>query len=262
VAQPGVAPRPALPKSPPELLFTFDDGPHLERTPKVLDILDRHHIKAVFFVNGVHFQGHSSAAEKARAILRDIVRRGHAVGNHTVHHFFLCGSVYSKRTVEEVEDNAKLIEDAIGQRPELFRTPFGAHCPALAATLAKLGVKHTGWDIDPQDWKLQNTVKVRDYVERWLRNMKSGRQILLMHDIHQCSVEALPQILDWLDKENAERVQRGEPPIRVIDYAYLLPPHPAVPPILDGIGRVLIDVIAPAPALRLLALVAGPPRRS
>src|SRR5262249_41767189 len=98
----------------PEILFTFDDGPALDKTPKVLDILDQHHIKAVFFVNGWHFQGDKPPAEKSRALLREVQKRGHAIGNHTIHHYFLCGKVYSKRAVEEIEGNATLIEQAIG----------------------------------------------------------------------------------------------------------------------------------------------------
>jgi len=252
-------PRP--PPPPPELLLTFDDGPNVERTPKVLDVLEKHHLHAVFFVNGARFLGESAYARKARAVLKDALARGHAIGNHTIHHYFLCGKVYSRRVDEEVEGNARLIEQAIGQRPELYRTPYGAHCPTLGAALTRLGVHHTAWDIDPQDWKVQNTAKVRDYVISQLRQLKHGRQILLMHDIHQCTVEALPQILDWLDAENAARVQRGEAPIRVIDYAYLLPPRPLLPGVIDGVGRVLIDGLRlPDPRWLWSAVTGGAPR--
>ena len=228
------------PVGPPEVLFTFDDGPNLERTPRVLDILDQHHIKAVFFVNGWHFQGDRPAAEKSRALLREIVRRGHAVGNHTVHHYFLCGKRGLKVAADEIEQNAELIEQAIGMRPELFRTPYGSHCKQLAATLAQLGVTHTGWDIDPQDWKVKNAKLVRDYVIKSLKKLR-GRAIVLFHDVHEDTVRALPEVLDWLDAENAARIARGETPVRVLDYGYLLPPHPALPPLVDGVGRVLID---------------------
>ena len=249
VAAPGTKlhARPA-PSGPPEVLFTFDDGPNLERTPKVLDTLDAHGIKAVFFVNGWHFQGNTPEAEKARALLREIVRRGHAVGNHTVHHYFLCGARGRKIAADEIEKNAQLIEQAIGMRPDLYRTPYGSHCKDLSATLAKLGVTHTGWDIDPQDWRVKNTNLVRDYVIRALGRLH-GRAIVLFHDVHEDTVRALPQVLDWLDRENAARAQRGQVPVRILDYAWLLPPRPLVPPILDGMGRVLIDA-AGAQALR------------
>ncbi len=240
---------PAQKLGPPELLFTFDDGPNLERTPKILDTLDRYHIKAVFFVNGWHLLGNKPEAERSRALLREILRRGHAVGNHTVHHYFLCGQRGKRVAADEILENARLIEQATGMRPELFRTPYGSHCKQLSATLASVGVTHTGWDIDPQDWKVKDTAKVRDYVIRALRNLH-GRNILLMHDVHEDTVRALPQVLEWLARENEARAKRGETPVRVIDYAYLLPPHPAVPPLLDGVGRVLIDQSAPPSTLR------------
>jgi peptidoglycan/xylan/chitin deacetylase (PgdA/CDA1 family) len=231
--------KPQKSEAPPEILFTFDDGPALDKTPKVLDILDQHHIKAVFFVNGWHFQGDKPSAEKARALLREELKRGHAVGNHTVHHYFLCGKVFIKRAAEEIEENASLIEQAIGIRPDLFRTPYGAHCKQLSDILQGLGIKHTGWDIDPQDWRVRNAKKIEAYVEGHLKHVR-GRQILLFHDVQAATVEALPRILDWLDKENAARAAAGKPKIAIINYSYLLPEHKLVPPFLDALGRVLI----------------------
>lgn len=226
--------------APAEILFTFDDGPSLERTPKVLDTLDRYGVKAVFFVNGWHFRGDKPEAERAREILRETARRGHLIGNHTVHHYFLCGKLGRRLAREEIVDNAALIERATGTPPLLFRTPYGSRCPQLKRTLDDLGIQHTHWDIDPQDWKVLNTKKVRDYIVARLRGLR-GRAILLFHDVHEDTVRALPQVLEWIVRENAAREARGEAPIRILDYEYLLPPRPAVPPIVDEIGRALID---------------------
>jgi peptidoglycan/xylan/chitin deacetylase (PgdA/CDA1 family) len=257
-----VAPRPpAAPPAPPEVLFTFDDGPALDRTPQVLDALDAHGIKAVFFVNGWHFMGKRPSDDKARALLREVQSRGHAIGNHTVHHYFLCGKVYSKRIPEEVETNAALIEEAIGVRPDLFRTPYGAHCKILNDALDGLGVHPIGWDIDPQDWRLKNAAKIEAYVTHALARLH-GRAILLLHDVQSETVKALPHILDWIDHENAARQARGEPPIKIIDYSYLVPEHKLVPPALDALGRILIDcarlpAAGPLPLLPALAWFPG-----
>jgi peptidoglycan/xylan/chitin deacetylase (PgdA/CDA1 family) len=243
------AAKPAKPKifgppgTGPEILLTFDDGPATMYTPKVLDILDERGIKAVFFVNGWHFMGKKASDEKAREVLRETARRGHAIGNHTIHHYFLCGKVYSKRTAEEIEGNATLIQEAIGIRPDLFRTPFGAHCKQLTDTLAGLGVKHTGWDIDPQDWKLRNAAKIEAYIASAIKRLK-GRAILLLHDVHAETLKALPNILDSIDKENEARAKKGEPQIRIIDYSYLVPEHKIVPPALDALGRVLVECLS------------------
>jgi peptidoglycan/xylan/chitin deacetylase (PgdA/CDA1 family) len=232
----------AVKAAPPEILLTFDDGPAIDKTPKVLDTLDQHGIKAVFFVLGNHLQGNSAAAEKSRQLVREELRRGHAVGNHTIHHYFLCGHFYIKQAWQEIEGNAKLIEDAIGVRPDLFRTPYGAHCKTLAQTLGGLGIKHTGWDIDPQDWRLRNAPKIEAYVEHALANLK-GRAIVLFHDVQAATVVALPHILDWIDQENARRTTAGRPPIKILNYAYLLPERKLVPPFLDTLGRVLVDLM-------------------
>lgn len=251
-AAPVAAPKPKN-DAPPEILLTFDDGPAIDKTPKVLDILDQHGIKAVFFVLGVHLQGNSAAAEKSKELLREEVRRGHAVGNHTIHHYFLCGHVYIKQAWEEIEGNAKMIEEALGQRPELFRTPYGAHCPQLKTVLDGLGIKPIGWDIDPQDWKVRNAPKIEAYVEKQLSTLH-GRAIVLFHDIQAATVVALPHILDWIDQENERRVQAGKPPIKIIDYSYLLPPRHLTPPLLDALGRVLVALINEPLALPLAFL--------
>lgn len=255
----------AAPKDegPPEILLTFDDGPAVDKTPKILDILDQHGIKAVFFVNGWHLQGNSATAEKARELLREEQRRGHAIGNHTIHHYFLCGHYYIKQAWQEIEGNAKLIEDAIGVRPDLFRTPYGAHCKQLDALLAGLGIKPTGWDIDPQDWRLRDAAKIEAYVEKHLKTLH-GRAIVLFHDVQPATVTALPRILDWIDKENARRSTAKEPPIKIISYAYLLPERKLSPPFLDALGRVLVRLVnlplsSPLPLLGHAHQLAWPP---
>ena len=239
----------------PEILLTFDDGPAIDKTPKVLDTLDQHGIKAVFFVLGMHLQGSSAGAEKSRELVREELKRGHAVGNHTIHHYFLCGHFYIKQAPQEIEGNAKLIEDAIGQRPDLFRTPYGAHCKALSEVLGGLGIKPIGWDIDPQDWRLKNAPKIEAYVEKQLATLH-GRAIVLFHDVQAATVVALPHILDWIDQENARRLAAGRPPIKIINYAYLLPDRKLTPPFLDALGRVLVD-LANLPSLTPVSLWPG-----
>lgn len=225
----------------PEILLTFDDGPAVDKTPKILDILDQHGIKAIFFVNGWHLVGNSPKAAEARAILREEQRRGHAVGNHTIHHYFLCGRYYAKLAAQEIEGNAQIIQDATGVRPDLFRTPYGAHCRALKTLLAGLGIKPIGWDIDPQDWRLRNAPMIEAYVKKHLANLH-GRAIVLFHDVQAATVLALPRILDWINQENARRTAAGKLPIKIINYAYLLPQRRLMPPLLDTLGRVLVHL--------------------
>lgn len=233
-AKPAVAakPRPpALAKPAParplpsayEILLTFDDGPRPDTTPKVLDALDQYNIKSVFFVNGVRFG--SRGQDRAKEILRDTQKRGHIIGNHTVHHYFLCGKRGPIVGEKEILDNAAMIEQVIGTKPPLFRTPFGSHCPSLSATLHKLNINPIGWDIDPEDWKLQDAEKIYAFMVQTLKTLRRPRSIVLFHDVQPATVEMLPRLLKWIADENVRRASSPgpkEPPIKIIDYQYLL----------------------------------------
>ena len=224
---PPPAPRPAPPRpSAYELLLTFDDGPRPDTTPKVLEALDQFGIKSVFFVNGVRFMGKGTQNEKAKELMREAIKRGHIVGNHTVHHYFLCGKRGPVVGEHEILDNARLIQDATGVPPPLFRTPFGSHCASLTATLHKLGIRPIGWDIDPQDWKLQDAEKILAFMKDELSRLRRARSIVLFHDVQPATVEMLPKLLKWIAEESEARKARGEPPFRYVDATYLLSAAP------------------------------------
>ena len=235
-----VKPRPAAY----ELLLTFDDGPRLDTTPKVLDTLDQYGIKSVFFVNGVRFMGKGPLHDKQAALMRETLKRGHIIGNHTIHHLFLCGKRGPTVAEKEIVDNAQLIREAVGVAPPLFRTPFGSHCPSLSATLRRLDITPIGWDIDPQDWKLQNADAIFEVMKKELTTLRRARSIVLFHDVQPATAEMLPRLLRWVADENLARKTSGEPPFKYIDYSYLLSrgsgaPLPAnTPP----------PVVAPSPA--------------
>lgn len=231
---PKPAKRPAAPRPAAyELLLTFDDGPRLDTTPKVLDALDQYGIKSVFFVNGVRFMGKGPQHDKLTALMRDTLKRGHLIGNHTIHHLFLCGVRGPIVAEKEILDNAQLIRDAVGVPPPLFRTPFGSHCPSLTATLRRLAITPIGWDIDPQDWKLQNAEAIFEVMKKELTNLRRARSIILFHDVQPATIEMLPRFLKWVTEESAARQARGEPPFKFIDYSFLLnraaPPAVATP---------------------------------
>lgn len=260
VAKPAPPPKPVkLPPPRPaayELLLTFDDGPRLDTTPKVLETLEQYGIHSVFFVNGVRFMGKSQQSEKAKALMRETLKRGHIVGNHTIHHFFLCGKRGPTIAEREIVDNADLIREATGQAPPLFRTPFGSHCASLSATLRQLNITPIGWDIDPQDWKLQNADLIFEVMKKELTNLKRARSIVLFHDVQPATVEMLPRLLKWIADENLARKGRGEPPFKYIDASYLL--GKSVPPPAVSVQPPALPT-APAPAPPATAPAGAPP---
>lgn len=195
----------------PEILFTFDDGPNPTWTPKVLDLLKQHRIKAVFFLVG---EMTASQNKKVPAIVQRIVREGHVIANHTMTHADLC-RVQEAQAAAEIDDGKATIERVAGMPLVWFRAPFGARCDRLEAELAARATKHFHWDLDPQEWKHNDKAKTVSYVTRSLGRARA-RSVLLMHDIKPVTVAALPEILTWLERENAIRAANGKRSIRVL----------------------------------------------
>src|SRR2546429_2331943 len=107
------------------------------------------------------------------------------------------------------------LEDASKLEMAWFRTPYGVRCERVENMLAERKLDHFHWDLDPQEWKHGSAKKAIDYVEKQVDKM-TGRNVLLMHDIKKATVEALPQILDWIDEENARRKTAHKRRIRII----------------------------------------------
>ncbi len=126
------------------IALTFDDGPSNE-TPRFLELLARFDIPAAFFVCGKN-------VARRPATARAIVEAGHAIGNHTYSHprLIACGP---RRVREEIARTQRLIEDATGVSPRLFRAPYGLRSPFLAPVLADLGLLGVHWTVIGNDWK-------------------------------------------------------------------------------------------------------------
>lgn len=217
--QPAVAnwPRPAGGESAsgdPEVLFTFDDGPHQKHTKRVLDELGRRGMQAIFFWVG-HRISRGKKVEERLALVRRAVREGHLVANHTVSHPNLC-QVTSKEVVKEIDENARLFEQASGLPMVLFRVPYGAKCKRLVRILESRSLEHMHWDIDPQEWSDHDAKRSAKYIIRKLRNL-DGRAIVILHDTHKVTADTLPIVLNWIELENERRRKRKDKrPIRVL----------------------------------------------
>ena len=194
----------------PELIFTFDDGPNPKTTPAVLDTLKAHHIHAIFFM-----VGDMVAAKQAPELVDRIIREGHIIANHTMSHQDLCRVKEDERAAAEIDKGHDTIESAAHMTLVWFRAPYGVRCERLDNLLAERNITHFHWDLDPQEWKHNNSKKAYEYVTKRLARM-TGRNVLLMHDIKKATVESLPQILDWIDTENARRREARLRRIRII----------------------------------------------
>ncbi len=170
------------------IAYTFDDGPHPQNTPRLLDMLKERGIKATFFLIG------KSAATWPDVVKR-IVAEGHEVANHTWDHAQLTHMKESS-VLQELQSTHDAIVKACGVAPILYRPPYGA----VTMSQKKMIHEHLGyptilWDVDPEDWKAPRSAeKVHDEV---IAQTRAG-SIILCHDIHPTTVDAMPRTLDEL----------------------------------------------------------------
>ena len=194
------------------MLFTFDDGPNPTYTPQVLDILRDHKIHAVFFLVG---EMAGSENKKVPPIIQRILAEGHIIANHTQTHSDLCRTKLEEKAAKDIDDGKATIERVSGITLAWFRVPYGVRCDRLDKMLEERHIEHFHWDLDPQEWRHGNVDKTVKYVTGELARAH-GRAVLLMHDIKPVTVAALPQILAFIDGENAKRARSHKRKIRIL----------------------------------------------
>lgn len=171
-----------------EVAMTIDDGPDPAVTPQVLDILDRYSAKATFFCIG-------DKAAQYPDLCREIVRRGHAVENHSqrhCHNFAFLGFSGFLRELQAAQDSLFAVS---GQHPLFFRAPAGLRNPFLDPVLHRLGLQLASWSIRGFDTRIGDAERVKG---RLVRGLRAGA-ILLLHDGNAARTAAgIPVILEVL----------------------------------------------------------------
>ncbi len=204
------------------LAFTFDDGPSLQNTPRILTTLETFGVPATFFVVGRQFRGIKETSKQGAALLLEIAARGFPVGNHTTHHRNL-SKIRKGAAILQISENATALQSLLGYRPRLFRPPFGATTPAIRKYLRRRGDTLVRWNIDPQDFRMKRRGKRGAEVlrKRVIDQIfaKSGG-ILLLHDTKTTTADALPSILQDLFDGNCKRLEQGLPPILPVSLEY------------------------------------------
>jgi peptidoglycan/xylan/chitin deacetylase (PgdA/CDA1 family) len=171
----------------PYIAMTFDDGPNAANTPRLLDMLKRRGIKATFFLIGENAQAYPE-------IVKQILAEGHEIGNHTWTHPQL-SKLSDDRVKSEISWTQNVIKNIGGYTPTLLRPPYGAITQKQQEWIAnELGLNIILWSVDPFDWKRPGSVVVR---QRILAGATPGA-IILSHDIHKQTVDAMPSTLDAL----------------------------------------------------------------
>ena len=167
------------------IALTFDDGPHKDCTPQLLDGLKKRGVRATFFLMGQNIEGNEDLVKRMK-------EEGHLVGNHSYSHVQLT-KAGSAAVCQAVDRTSRMIEDITGERPQYMRPPFGDWNEELEC---EVGMTTVLWSVDSLDWKLRNKNKI---VKRVLKDVEDG-DIILMHDIFPTSVDAALELVDTLTK--------------------------------------------------------------
>ena len=164
------------PPRPDQIALTFDDGPNPVATPRLLDVLARHGVRATFFLIG-------NFARREPGLTRRIAAEGHLVGNHTMSHPWL-PRLSLARIRQEIADCNGVLEDVLGAPVRFFRPPHGARRPAVLRQAAALGLCTTMWNLIVGDWKPQSPEALLGRIERGMAgNQRRGRGTnVVLHD--------------------------------------------------------------------------------
>lgn len=172
--------------------LTFDDGPHPDHTPRLLDSLAKCGVKGTFFVVG-------QACEQHPEIVRRIVSEGHQLGNHTFFHR-LPREVSAADLQDEVERTRSVVQQIVGVDCLLFRPPYGALTLSKMRTLWRCGQTIALWSVDPRDYKCS-----AEQVLHWLQDHPpQGGDVVLLHDVHATAAEAVPAIMESIRRQGCE----------------------------------------------------------
>lgn len=209
-------------EAPRRIAFTFDDGPSYKTTPALLEELDQWGVRATFFVNGSRFAGDSQTGRLNREVLRMVHDRGHAVGNHTYQHLPL-RTLAPAQQREEVIKNEELLIKTLGERPTLFRPPYGRQSSSSWRLVHQRGYRVVLWDVSPLDHFLHNAAALRDRVMEEIR--RKGGGVVILHDTYPWTVEAFGLIMKELKKENCRMVAAGDTPYQVVPLEEILEPR-------------------------------------
>ncbi|HEY3625172.1 MAG TPA: polysaccharide deacetylase family protein [Terracidiphilus sp.] len=164
------------PRRPGELALTFDDGPNPACTPRLLQILASHSVKATFFLVGRY-------ARQESALVRSITDAGHLVGNHSWSHPNL-SLIAASRIREELTHTRDTLEQITGKPVRFFRPPFGARRPYVLRTARELGMTPVMWNAMTSDWSERDSDRIAGRLSKKIDANRSGgfASNIVLHD--------------------------------------------------------------------------------
>lgn len=168
--------------------FTFDDGPHPEYTPQLLDILKQFHQRGTFFVIGEKAQQYPELIER-------MINEGHEVGNHTYTHSEP-SQTSTRHFLNEIRQTDQLLNQITGHAPDLVRPPKGKLTVGKLLGLWAQRRTIVLWDTDPRDYLMTDITEMADWCQQY--NPQEGN-VCLMHDNHSFAIEAVRHLSEHQD---------------------------------------------------------------
>jgi len=179
-----------------KIALTFDDGPDIKNTSRLLDLLKEYDAKATFFLIG-------EKADVNRNIVKQIVANGHQIGNHSYYHKNTFPLLSLKRMKEELYLTQKVLKEITGKENGVFRPPFGVTNPTIAKAVKSLGLNVIGWNIRSFDTK--GSLPKEKILSRVLKEMNPG-DIILLHETSEHVFWLTINILKHIKEQNLKVV--------------------------------------------------------
>lgn len=171
------------------IAISFDAAWGNEYTKDILDILDKYNIKSTFFLVGFW-------VDKYPDDVKEIYDRGHDIGNHSANHPYMT-KLSEEQILAELNITGNKIEEITGEKPILFRPPFGDYNDRLIQLCKENGYYVIQWDVDSLDWK---EIGAQPVVDRVIRNIDNG-SIVLFHNNASYIKEYLPIVIERIQDE-------------------------------------------------------------
>nr|WP_243734911.1 N-acetylmuramoyl-L-alanine amidase [Paenibacillus turpanensis] len=186
------------------IALTFDDGPDEKETEQILDVLQKHQVKATFFIVGKQAEKHPEL------VLRE-ANEGHELANHTYSHKYFTKNITEREIRDEIEDNQKLIFSITGKMTTYFRPPAGIYNEKIVNATLKAGHRMVlwSWNQETLDWDLPGSHTIANHV---VKNAKGG-DIVLLHDRvtgKSQTIAALDQLIPTLKEQGYTFVTLSE----------------------------------------------------
>ena len=170
--------------------LTFDDGPDPDFTLQILEILDNHNLTGTFFIIG-------KKAETFPELLKEIIQRGHLLGNHSFSHSPGLPLSSSNKLKADIQHCTNIIKTLTGKKICFFRPPFGITNPRYTSVLKQLNLQSIGWNIRSFDTVIKDS---KQLLKRISRKIENG-SIILFHDTQQITVQILPELIRYCEEK-------------------------------------------------------------